>query len=64
MLLRDYIDTDKLAVQIMEGMVKEQFHPYLPLRILNYTQKAQFTPDMWNEARNPKPKAKKTVAGN
>lgn len=49
MLLRDYIDIDKLAVQIADGMVKEQTHPCLPLRILNYTQKAQFTPELWND---------------
>lgn len=49
MQLFDYIDRDKLFDQIADGMVKEQAHPSLPLRILNYTQKAQFTPELWNE---------------
>jgi RNA ligase len=49
MKLYDYVDADKLSKQITDGMVKEQVHPSLPLRILNYTQKAQYTPELWNE---------------
>lgn len=49
MQLFDYVDKEKLAKQIADGMVKEQVHPSLPLRILNYTQKAQYNPDLWNE---------------
>ena len=44
MQLFDYVDREKLMQQIADGMVKEQVHPSLPLRILNYTQKAQFSP--------------------
>ena len=49
MQLFDYIDRVKLMKQIADGMVKENAHPSLPLRILNYTPKAQFTPEQWNE---------------
>lgn len=49
MQLFDYVDREKLMQQITDGMVKEQVHPSLPLRILNYTQKAQYTPKLWNE---------------
>ena len=49
MKLYDYVDAGKLAKQITDGMVKEQVHPSLPLRILNYTQKAQYTSELWNE---------------
>ena len=49
MKLFDYVDRDGLMRQIADGMVKEQTHPSLPLRILNYTQKAQYSPEMWNE---------------
>jgi RNA ligase len=49
MQLFDYVDREKLMQQIADGMVKEQVHPSLPLRILNYTQKAQFSPELWNE---------------
>ena len=49
MQLFDYVDREKLMQQIADGMVKEQVHPSLPLRILNYTPKAQFTPEAWNE---------------
>ena len=49
MQIFDYVDLEKLAKQIADGMVKEQVHPSLPLRILNYTQKAQYTPELWNE---------------
>ena len=49
MQLFDYIDREKLMAQIADGMVKENKHPNLPLSILNYTAKAQFTPELWNE---------------
>ena len=49
MKLFDYVDREKLMKQIADGMVKENAHPSLPLRILNYTAKAQFTPELWNE---------------
>jgi RNA ligase len=49
MQLFDYVDREKLMQQIADGMVKEQAHPSLPLRILNYTQKAQYTQELWNE---------------
>jgi RNA ligase len=49
MQLFEYVDAAKLAQQMSDGMVKEQAHPTLPLRILNYTQKAQFTPELWSE---------------
>lgn len=49
MKLFDYVDREKLMKQIADGMVKEKVHPFLPLRILNYTPKAQFTPESWNE---------------
>jgi RNA ligase len=49
MQLCDYIDLAKLEEQIAQKMVKAQTHPRLPLTILNYTQVAQFTPELWNE---------------
>ena len=49
MQLFDYVDREKLIQQIADGMVKEQIHPIYPLSILNYTQKAQYTPELWNE---------------
>ena len=49
MKLFDYVDREKLMKQIADGMVKENAHPSLPLRILNYTPKAQFNPESWNE---------------
>jgi RNA ligase len=49
MQLFDYVDREKLAKQIADGMVKEQVHPTLPLHILNYTHRAQYTSDLWNE---------------
>jgi len=45
----EYLDYDRLKEQIANGMVKENAHPNLPLRILNYTQKAQFSPELWND---------------
>ena len=49
MQLFDYVDREKLTQQIADGTIKEQIHPILPLRILNYSQKALFTPESWNE---------------
>jgi RNA ligase len=49
MQLFDYVDRAALMEQIAAGMVKEQAHSSLPLRILNYTAKAQYTPELWNE---------------
>lgn len=49
MKLFDYLDAAKLSEQITQGMVKRNDHPDLPLCILNYTPKAQFTPELWNE---------------
>lgn len=49
MKLFDYVDAAKLSEQITQGMVKRNDHPDLPLCILNYTPKAQFTPELWNE---------------
>ena len=48
MKIFEYVDHTELMKQIADGMVKETAHPNLPLRILNYTQKAQFTPESWN----------------
>ena len=49
MHLSKYIDGMQLIDQVSNGMVKRQEHPEFPLAILNYTQKAQFTPELWNE---------------
>ncbi len=46
--LGDLLDSALLARCLEEGYVREQFHPSLPLRILNYTEKAQFERE-WNE---------------
>jgi len=49
MLLNDLLDYGDLLRMRAEGYVKEQTHPDFPeLRILNYTQKAQFD-NMWND---------------
>jgi len=42
MLLRDIVDLDALAAAKAAGHVKEERHPLLPLRILNYTQTCMF----------------------
>ncbi|MFD5254409.1 RNA ligase [Streptomyces bobili] len=44
----DLIDPALLARCLDEGFVREQTHPTLPLRILNYTEKAQFERE-WNQ---------------
>ncbi|MDG4863654.1 RNA ligase [Streptomyces sp. T-3] len=46
--LGDLLDPALLAHSLDEGFVREQSHPSLPLRILNYTEKAQFE-RVWNE---------------
>ncbi|MEV0091386.1 RNA ligase [Streptomyces sp. NPDC050738] len=40
--LNDLVDPDLLAQSISAGYVREQVHPSLPYRILNYTEKAQY----------------------
>ncbi|TGB12320.1 RNA ligase [Streptomyces sp. MZ04] len=47
--LGDLLDPALLARCLDEGFIREQIHPTLPLRILNYTEKAQFERE-WNEA--------------
>lgn len=49
MKLFSYVDETDLKKQIEDGMIKEQLHPRAPLTILNYTPKAQFTPEGWTE---------------
>ncbi|MFF9436680.1 RNA ligase [Streptomyces sp. NPDC014735] len=44
----DLLDPALLARSLDAGYVREQTHPALPLRILNYTEKAQFERE-WNE---------------
>ena len=44
MNLYDLLDKDLLEKHIQDGYVNEQKHPTLPLRIFNYSQKAQFEP--------------------
>lgn len=46
--IRDLLDPALLACSLDGGYVREQIHPTLPLRILNYTEKAQFERE-WNE---------------
>lgn len=40
--IHEILDGDKLAHHIMDGYVNVQRHPTLPLRILNYSQSAQY----------------------
>ncbi|GAA1365731.1 RNA ligase [Streptomyces beijiangensis] len=47
--LSDLVDLDLLAQSISAGYVREQVHPSLPLRILNYSEKAQFE-RVWDDA--------------
>lgn len=50
MRLIDYLGgVDRLTEQIASGMVVERRHSSFPLAILNYTQKAQFTSELWND---------------
>ncbi|GGU40391.1 T4 RnlA family RNA ligase [Streptomyces violascens] len=44
----DLLDPALLARSLDAGYVREQLHPTLPLRILNYTEKAQFERE-WTE---------------
>lgn len=44
----DLLDPSLLARCLDEGFVREQTHPTLPLRILNYTEKTQFNRE-WNQ---------------
>lgn len=46
--ISDLLDPSLLARCLEEGFVREQCHPSLPLRILNYTEKAQYERE-WNE---------------
>ena len=41
-LLADLFDVGELAEMIDNGYVREQFHPSMPLRILNYTERAAY----------------------
>lgn len=49
MHLSEYVDSERLANQIKNGMIKVPKHPSLPLEIYNYTQKAQYTPELWDD---------------
>jgi RNA ligase len=42
LLLDDLLDPSDLAEAIEQGYVREQFHPSIPLRILNYTERAAY----------------------
>lgn len=42
MLLRELVDAAELANAIASGHVRRQFHPLLPLAILNYTERCMF----------------------
>jgi RNA ligase len=44
MNIRDLLDYDLLIHHQIQGLISKQDHPILPLRIYNYTQKAQFEP--------------------
>lgn len=41
MLLSEYVDAKVLERSLYEGLIREQTHPTLPLRILNYSNLAQ-----------------------
>ena len=47
MQLENYLDMDELAQQIEYGMIVCRQHPTDSLAILNYTAKAQYTPELW-----------------
>ena len=47
MRLEDLLDADLLGQMLDEGYVKTQTHPTLPLRIFNYSEKAQYE-RVWN----------------
>jgi RNA ligase len=48
MHLTDLFSAADLQAQISAGMVKATPDPSGRLTILNYTQRAQFTPELWN----------------
>ena len=48
MRLDDLFSQSDLQAQIEAGMVKTTLHPSGRLTILNYTQRAQYTPEFWN----------------
>jgi RNA ligase len=47
-LLRDLFDMDLLVEMMNKGMVNRQYHPRLPLAILNYSHECQFARE-WND---------------
>ena len=47
--LEQVVDMDKLANHVKLGMVSVTKHPHLPLRIYNYTQRAQRVPGIWGD---------------
>jgi len=49
MRLDQYLDMKNLDRQIAEGMIVFRQHPTDGLAILNYTAKAQYTPELWTE---------------
>jgi RNA ligase len=40
--IRDLFDVDRLNKHLADGHVREQTHPHLPLRILNYTERTAY----------------------
>jgi RNA ligase len=48
MRLQELFPSAELDAQVAEGMVKVVPHPSGALRILNYTKRAQYTPELWN----------------
>jgi RNA ligase len=46
--IHEILDGDKLARHIIDGYVNVQHHPTLPLRILNYSQSAQYA-GLWGD---------------
>ena len=48
MKLYDLFSESDLRQQFTDGMVKVTAHPTENLQILNYTARAQFTPQLWN----------------
>jgi RNA ligase len=49
MQLDKYLDMEDLQRQIEQGMIVCRTHPSDNLAILNYTAKAQYTPELWTE---------------
>ena len=48
MKIDEYLNTSVLGCRIIEGFVREQRHPVLPLAILNYTNKTQIN-GVWDD---------------